>query len=138
MFGLLQLSYFSLSNYDFVPSSLTGLLKRKQINGLNVRKLMSSNSIPSRVSTNGYSSSQFLSNFNIMFLITLIIALVGLVLYTVTYIINKNQYEKARRKRIKSPHSEVNIHLHRVDFANSKSKSNNHDQSTGIASQSTS
>jgi predicted membrane protein len=73
-----------------------------------------------------------------MFLITIIIALVGLVLYTVTYIINKNEYEKARKKRIKSPHSEVNTPLFRVDSDNNKKSSNKHAHYTGIVFQNTS
>ncbi len=72
-----------------------------------------------------------------MFLITILIALVGLVLYIVTYIINRNEYEKARKKRIKSPHSEVISLLFRVD-SNSKISRNNHAQFIGIVSQNTS
>jgi hypothetical protein len=94
MFGVLQLSYFSLSNYDYVPPALIGLLQRKEVNGLNIGTSASpSSSIPSRVTANGYNSSVFLANFNIMLLVTALIAGVGLVMYMVTYLLNKDSID---------------------------------------------
>lgn len=94
MFGVLQLSYFSLSNYDYVPPALMGLLQRKEVNGVNVKTSSpSSDLIPARVSSNGYSSSDFLANFNIMLLFTTVIAATGGVLYMVTYLINKDSVD---------------------------------------------
>jgi hypothetical protein len=95
MFGVLQLSYFSLSNYDYVPPALMGVLQRKEVNGLNIQtNSASDNNIPSRVSSNGYIASDYLTNINIMLLITAAIATVGLVMYMVTYLLNKESSEQ--------------------------------------------
>lgn len=95
MFGVLQLSYFALSNYDYVPSTLLGLLQRKEVNGLNIATSASPTPfIPSRVSSNGYTSSDFLANFNLMLLITSLIVIVGGVIYMVTYLMNKESIDE--------------------------------------------
>lgn len=95
MFGVLQLSYFSLSNYDYVPPALMGLLQRKEVNGLNIQPSSpNDNNIPSRVSANGYSQSDYLANINIMLLVTSVIAIVGMVMYMVTYLINKDSIDE--------------------------------------------
>jgi hypothetical protein len=94
MFGVLQLSYFSLSNYDYVPPALMGILQRKEVNGLNIQtNSASDNNIPSRVTSNGYTASDYLTNINIMLLITAVIAIVGLVMYMVTYLMNTESSE---------------------------------------------
>ena len=89
MFGVLQLSYLSLSNYDYVPPALIGVLQRKEVNGLNIEGSSSSSTLPSRVIANGYASSDFLGNFNIMLLLIAVITITGLVMYLVTYLLNK-------------------------------------------------
>ena len=95
MFGVLQLSYFSLSNYDYVPPALMGILQRKEVNGLNIQTSSASdNNIPSRVTSNGYTASDYLTNINIMLLTTAVIAIVGLVMYMVTYLINKDSIDE--------------------------------------------
>lgn len=94
MFGVLQLSYFALGNYDYVPSALIGVLQRSEVNGLNVKGRALQESIPSRVSTNGFTVSDYLSNINIMLLITVAIAIIGGVMYLVTYLINKDSIDE--------------------------------------------
>jgi hypothetical protein len=94
MFGVLQLSYFALGNYDYVPSALIGALRRSEVNGLNVGGGSAEGSIPSRVSSNGVTASDFLSNINVMLLLTAVIALTGGVMYLATYIINKDSIDE--------------------------------------------
>jgi hypothetical protein len=94
MFGVLQLSYFSLANYDYVPPALMGALQRKEVNGLNVGSSANDANIPSRVNANGFTASDFLSNINVMLFITAAIALVGGVMYMVTYLINKDSIDE--------------------------------------------
>jgi hypothetical protein len=93
MFGVLQLSYFVLGNYDYVPSALLGALRRSEVNGLNLNSGTEEESLPSRVSSNGVTASDFLSNINIMLVITVGIAIAGGVMYLVTYIINKDSID---------------------------------------------
>ena len=60
MFGVLQLSYFILSDYDFVNPLLLGVLDRKEVNGLNTQSNSpGSASISSRVTLNGHTSEVF-------------------------------------------------------------------------------
>lgn len=57
MFGVLQLSYFILSDYDYMNPLLLGVLNRKEVNGLNVYSgKTGSPSISSRVILNGHTS----------------------------------------------------------------------------------
>ena len=91
MFGVLQLSYFSLSTYDFIHPILTSILGKKEINGLNIAGNFNKNEeISPRVQANGYTSSNFLANFNLMYLFTFLIATAGMITYGVTYLINKD------------------------------------------------
>ena len=91
MFGVLQLSYFILSDYDFVNPLLLGVLDRKEVNGLNTQSSSpGSASISSRVTLNGHTSEIFVANFNIMLYFTFIIGLVGFCLYTATYFFIKS------------------------------------------------
>lgn len=94
MFGVLQLSYFALGNYDYVPSAFIGALQRSEVNGLNLNGGTKEESIPSRVSSNGITASDFLSNINIMLLITVAIAITGGIMYMATYIINKDTIDE--------------------------------------------
>ncbi len=90
MFGVMQLSYFSLSSYDYVPPLLASILTRREINGLNVNTATKVNyNIPARVFANGFTSEIYLDNFNVMLLVILIFTVVGIVLYTITYIISR-------------------------------------------------
>jgi branched-subunit amino acid transport protein len=93
MFGVLQLSYFSLANYDYVPPALMGALQRREVNGLNLGSSARDSNIPARVNANGFTASDFLSNINVMLFITAVIALVGGVMYMVTYLINKDSID---------------------------------------------
>jgi cytochrome b subunit of formate dehydrogenase len=113
MFGVLQLSYFSLSNYDYVPPALMGILQRKEVNGLNIQTSSTNDSnIPSRVTSNGYTASDYLTNINIMLLVTFIIAITGLVMYMVTYLINKDSIEQENlNEALKSVDNDVKINI---------------------------
>ncbi len=105
MFGVLQLSYFALGNYDFVPSALIGALRRSEVNGLNVGGGTAESGIPSRVAANGVTNSDFLSNINVMLLLTAVIAIVGAVMYFATYIINKDAIDEASSEKRTVPKS---------------------------------
>lgn len=111
MFGVLQLSYFSLSNYDYVPPALMGVLQRKEVNGLNIQTSSANdNNMPSRVTSNGYTVSDFLTNINIMLLITAVIAITGLVMYMVTYLINKDSIDQENlSEALKSVDNDVKL-----------------------------
>ena len=98
MFGVLQLSYLALSDYDYINPVLRGMLNRRQVNGYNVNDGSSgSQSISDRVIFNGYSSQVFLKNYNVMFYLTVAMVVVGLVMYTVTYLMNKDTQTENNR-----------------------------------------
>lgn len=90
MFGVMQLSYFILSDYDYINPLLIGVLDRKEVNGPNVSPSSSgSSSISSRVLLNGHSSEVYLANFNVMLYLTFAVCIVGLTMYTITYFMNR-------------------------------------------------
>lgn len=55
MFGVIQLSFFILSDYDYVNPLLIGVLGRSEVNGININSNnKGSSSISSRVTLNGF------------------------------------------------------------------------------------
>lgn len=90
MFGLVQLNYFILSDYDYINPLMIGMLGRKEVNGINVDDKEKGNpAISARVLLNGITSERFLSDFNVMFYLMIAIFLIGLFLYTLSYLLNK-------------------------------------------------
>jgi hypothetical protein len=90
MFGLIQLSYFIMCDYDYVNPLMMGVLDRKEVNGINVDDgKTNSPNLSARVRLNGITSERFLSDFNVMFYIMMAIFLIGLVLYVASFLINK-------------------------------------------------
>lgn len=57
MFGVMQLSYFVLSDYDNVNPVLSSILNRKEVNGLNIQSSSNTNyHLSARLLGNGFTS----------------------------------------------------------------------------------
>ena len=68
LFGVLQLAFFDLADYDFMNVYLAPLAQFGMLNGLNVRHHEEKGQTPETISNLSISSS-FINNFNIMYLV---------------------------------------------------------------------
>lgn len=82
LFGVLQLSYFTLMSHSYFDLYLSPLSKFRSFNGLNVKLFEETAPLPDSIkSLEMYRG--FLNNFNVMFFVILLILTVALVLYLV-------------------------------------------------------
>ena len=88
MFGVLQIAYFSVGSLNNVNLMMVGLMNMKNVNGLSIPFVRSSNSpLPKRMKSIGYFPS-FLDNMNIMAVLIFVILAISIFGFILSKIIN--------------------------------------------------
>lgn len=88
MFGVLQIAYFSVGSLDNVNLMMVGLMNMKNVNGLSIPFVKSSNSpLPKRMKSIDYFPS-FLDNMNIMAVLIFAILSISIFGFILSKIVN--------------------------------------------------
>ena len=94
LFGVLQLAFFDLADYDFMNIYLAPLAKFGMLNGLNIQHHDENGQLPETISNLAISSS-FINNFNIMYLLFLGVVAIGVTCFVLSLAFKAKKLKKA-------------------------------------------
>ncbi len=100
LFGVFQLAYFSLVEYDFLVLYLQPIGNIKGFNGFNIQFVEDHALLPESfafIHFKGY----FVNNFNVMFLLMVVVGVIGLLLYSLGRIRSKGTIEEIGLRLLK-------------------------------------
>ena len=100
LFGVLQLSYFTLSSHSFLNVYLAPLTKFKTFNGLNLDITSETAKLPDSIQKMDMSGS-FINNCNVMLLVLFGELLVSLAMYIVSKITRSDKLRKLSLRFLK-------------------------------------
>lgn len=100
LFGVLQLSYFTLGSHDFINIYLSPLANFKTLNGLNILFISEDSSLPQSLEYMKVNST-FLNNCNIMMILLLGELIFGFVLYLIGQLVRRFGIKKIGLRLLK-------------------------------------